>query len=183
MSDTKNPNEDSGPQVIYEDDVERQWSEASSIQGVDPSLLHERIRRHVAEPPPRRASFSPILIPYGAIMAGPIIGALLTLFADGDPPPARQAVSVLGLGATAWVINFGLATMEQPLLSAGGDAALRLGVLFISGALFWALYGYWIKGSRRFDQKGLTNSAIIFIALSALFWIGRDATWLTWLGR
>lgn len=183
MSDQDDGNREGGPKVIYEDDVERQWSEASSIQGVDPSLLHARLRRHRAEDLPEAASFSPILIPYAAIMTGPIIAAVLTIFADGNPPRARQAVSILCLGAIAWVLNFGLASMEYPLISPGGDAALHLAVLFVSGALFWALYTFWIKGSRRFDQQGLSNSAVLFIALSAIFWIGRDATWLTWLGR
>lgn len=166
---------------LYEDDVERQWGEAASIHGIDPDLLHARSRRYVA--PARSASFSPILIGYAAIMAGPLIAALLTLFTDGDPPKGRHAVAALGLGATAWVVNTGLALMAQPLISAQIDAALQLGVLFLSGALLWALYRYWMQGSRHLDRQSLIHSALLFVGLSLIFWMGRDATWMMWLGR
>ena len=35
-------------ETIYEDELERQWGEAQSIQGLDPSLLSKRRRRDYA---------------------------------------------------------------------------------------------------------------------------------------
>ncbi len=169
---------------IYEDEVERQWGEASSIRGISPDMLDARHRPHpTQEPTEEPAAFSPLLIPFGAILAGPLVAALLTLLADGEPPTGRQAVVIISTGITAWVINVGMTSIKTPFWSPGMEAGLKLGVLVVVGLLLWAMYRLWMKGKRRLDQRALIQSAVILFALSALFWFGRTTSWWLWLGR
>ena len=182
-ADVASSSDSNSDDEVYESEVERRWGEATSIEGIDPSLMHARLRREHLGDEPEPAAFSPWLIPYAAVMAGPLVAALVALLADGDPPKPRQAIAVLATGATAWAINIGLFAEERTLISAGADAAAHLGVLFGSGALLWAMYVYWLKGKVAIDQRGLTNTIVALVAVSAIFWLGRDTTWLTWLGR
>lgn len=182
--DTERDDTQGSEDAVYDEGVERQWSEAASIEGIDPDLLAARpsgVGNDAARV--RGAAFSPWLIPYGAFMAGPLVAGLLTLLTDGDPPRPRQAIAIIAAAATAWVLNVGLSTLEAPLISPRGDAAAHLAVLFVSGAVLWALYRFWIRGKRALDQRGVINTGVVFIVLSAIFWIGRDSTWLVWLGR
>lgn len=169
---------------IYEDDVERQWGEASAIRGVSPEMLDARHREEPARPsPPGSAAFSPWLIPFSSILVGPLAAAFLTLLADGDPPTSRQAVVVISMGITAWIINVGMAMMETPIFSPSLQMGFRLGVLATTGLALLAMYAFWMKGKRRLDQRALIQSAVILVALSAVFWFARTEPWWIWLGR
>lgn len=169
---------------VYEDAVERQWGEASSVQGIDPDLMSARIRRDVIEEAPTEpAALSPWLIPLSAILSGPLVAAVLTLLADGDPPRGRHAVSILSVGSCAWIINTGITWTQVQVLSPSLEKSLRLAVLAVAGFALWTLYTYWMKGRRALDQSALINSAIILFVLSGLFWFGRDTSWWAFMGR
>ncbi len=168
---------------LYENDVERQWSEESSVRGISPELMSSG-QRPASPPPPRTpATFSIWLIPFASVLTGPLIASLLTLLVDGDPPKARHAITVLCTGIIAWVVNVGVAVAETPFLTPRDEGMLRLGVLVVTGGVLWAMYVFWIKGRQAINQQALINSAIIFFALSMAFWIGRDTSWWIWLGR
>ena len=180
MTDSNTPK--SPDDEIFEDDVEQQWSEASSVQGVSPDLMSARIRRDVVEEQaPQPAALSPWLIPFASVLVGPLVAAVLTLLADGEPPRGRHAIGVLSVGACAWIINTGIAATQ--ILSAPVEQSIRLGVLAAAGAGLWAMYTYWMKGRRALDQSALINSAVILIVLSGLFWFGRDTSWWALMGR
>jgi len=171
---------------VYQEDVERQWSEATSIQGVSPELLDDDAPTASANS--RRepsAALSPWLIPFSAILTGPLVATLLTLFTDGDPPTGRQAIAVLSTGLTAWVVNMGLGAADTPMLSPVVESAIRLGVLLTAGIGLWAMYTYWMKGKQGVDRSALLQSAIVLVVLSGLFWFGRslEPVWWSWLGR
>lgn len=168
----------------YENDVEREWSEASSIRGVDPSMLDEHVKRR-NERTERivPAAFSPWLIPYAAITISPLIAALLALFANGDPPRPREAIAIVSTGAAAWAVNMGFTVSTIATLSPTVESAIRFGVLFAAGAALWAFYTYWMKGNFGLDRPALNRTIVILVVLSGLFWVGRDATWWAWMGR
>ncbi len=169
---------------IFESDVEEKWGEASSIRGLDPSLMSKKLRRqHHEGSPMESAAFSPWLIPVSAILTGPVVASLLAIFADGDPPTMRQIVVVIAVGCSAWAINMGLSSQAIELFGAGAEATVRIGVLTASGLLLWALYMYWIDGKRQLDQQGLVQSAILLFVMSFLFWVGRGTDWWAWMGR
>lgn len=168
---------------IFADEVERTWAESTSIGGVDPGLMDARRGEYRPEEPPEASAFSPLLIPFSAIVTGPIIAALITLLTDGRPPKARQAVAVLSIGALGWLLNYALNTLGVLGISPGLAASLHLAGLFAIGLGLWALYIYWIKGRRGQDQKTLTQSVVLLVALSAAYWFGQDTTWWTFLGR
>ena len=171
---------------VYQEDVEREWSEATSIQGVSPELLDDDAPTPSTDSRPEQsAALSPWLIPFSAILTGPLVATLLTLFADGDPPTGRQAIAVLSTGLTAWVVNIGLGAADTPMLSPVVESAIRLGVLLTAGIGLWAMYTYWMNGKQRVDRSALLQSAIVLVVLSGLFWFGRslEPVWWSWLGR
>lgn len=187
-SDTSSSDDNSAQgDDIYADDVERQWGEASSIRGVDPELLDQPAsapgRRRAPQEPP--AAVSPWLIPFAAILNGPLVAAVLTVFTDGDPPAPRQIIAVLCTGLTAWVINVGLASTDVQVLAERTEAMIRFGVLVGSGAILWAMYTFWIQGRRRANRFTMRRSAVVLIVLSAVFWFGHatEPGWWAWMGR
>lgn len=168
----------------YQTEVERQWSEASSIRGVDPEMLDEQIRAPApGDDDTGFASFSPWLIPYAAISTSPLIAAFLAVFADGDPPRPREIVALLATGFSAWVVNVGFASMTPQGLSTTAESAIRFGVLTASGVALWGLYLFWMGGDRRLNRSGLLRTVVVLLVLSGLFWVGRQSTWWAWMGR
>ena len=180
-------NDSGNDDAVFDSDVERQWDEANSIRGVDPDLLDEQAPgpRPGGAPAEQPAAFSPWLIPFSAILTGPLVAAFLALFADGEPPSARQAIAIVSTGFAAWVVNIGFASTTSQTLSADVEMMIRLGVLAVSGMALWAMYIFWMKGRQALDRRGLTTSAIILIVLSGIFWFGRavEPIWWGWLGR
>ena len=173
-----------GNDELYDDEVERRWSEGSSVSGVSPDLMDARQRSPANQEAglARAATMSPWLIPFSAILVGPLAASLLTLLIDGDPPKARHTVAVICAGITAWVINVGVAMTATPL-TAAVEGMVRLGVLVAIGGALWAMYVYWMKGKTGLDRQAVYNSAIVLFVLSLTFWIGRDTQWWIWLGR
>ena len=172
---------------LLESSAERNWARGDSIQGVDRGLLEARrsdfpTNSH-RDSFPEPAALSPLLIPVAAILAGPLIAALLTLFIDGRPPRAPHAVAALSIGATAWLINQGAIASADLWLPITYIPAIRLSVLLAVGVLLWFLYIRAFKGRRGQDDRTLRHSALVLFLLSGLFWIGRNASWWTWLGR
>lgn len=168
---------------LYDDELQRQWDEGSGLRGIDPQLMDATPGASSGQPMSEPATFSPWLIPASSVITGPLVAALLTLLVDGDPPAPRHAVAVASVGITGWVINYGLAASEIAIVSGPVAAGLRLGVLVVTGFALWAMYAFWMRGKRAMDRSGLINSAVILFALSALFWIGRNASWWMWLGH
>ena len=181
-SDSNHTGED-----VYAHEVERQWGEASSIRGVDPALLDESAHPDTTyrEPAPESAAFSPWLIPFAAILTGPMVAAVLALFADGDPPSMRHFTAIISTGLTAWLINVGMASTTIRGISHGAESALRFGVLVGAGIALWALYTYWMKGRQGLGRPALIRSAILLFVLSAIFWYGHTTApdWWAWMGR
>lgn len=170
---------------MYESETERQWSDADSIRGVDPELLDEESQPRRETSPADVAAFSPWLIPFSAILTGPLVASLLALFADGDPPSRRQAVAVLSTGLAGWIVNVGMASTQARVLAENIESMIRLGVLVATGMLLWALYVFWMDGSRNLHRQGLLRSAVLLALLSGLFWFGRavEPGWWAWMGR
>lgn len=172
--------------AVYDNETERQWSEADSIQGVDPGLLDEEARsRQSGVPTEQTAAFSPWLIPFAAILTGPLVAALLALFADGDPPSGRQATALVSTGLAGWVVNVGMASTEARVLAENVESMIRLGILATAGMALWAMYTFWMRGARALERDGLVRSAVILALLSGVFWFGRatDPGWWAWMGR
>lgn len=171
---------------IYESDTEQQWGEASSIRGVDPNLLADDPRpRRPRQPRRSPAAFSPWLIPFSAILTGPLVAAFLTLFTDGSPPERRQVIAVVSTGLTGWIVNVGMASTQIGALTHATESTIRLGVLVATGAGLWALYRFWMRGRHALNRSGLLRSALLLLVLSAVFWFGytADPAWWAWMGR
>ncbi len=180
MSDTSN--KDDGPEV-FQTETEKEWGQSTTVGGVDPDLMSARRRAHEEITEEDLAAFSPLLLPFAAMLTGPLVASLLALFCDGDPPTGRQATALVATGATAWLLNMGLAASGDAFMPIHVAGALRLTVLFLSGLALWALYTYWIKGARVVDRSALRRSVVLLILLSMTFWIGRGMDWWAWMGR
>ena len=168
---------------LYEDEIERQWGEGATVQGIHPDLMRARQGRSTLQAPIEgAANFSPWMIPFSAVMLGPLVAAFLTILTDGDPPQPRQAMVVLCVGVVAWVINFGVAHEQFLVLAVSTASMVRMSVLVICGITLWAIYRYWMKGKKRLDRRALKNSAVIIAILSLLFWTGRGGEMWMWLG-
>src|SRR5690554_5746522 len=98
---------------LYESDLERTWDQAPSVQGIDPALMGARRGDHPqAEAQLPAAALHPGLIVFGALMGGPVIAGVLTLFSDGRAPKARELIAILGLSTAGWfgmqgLVSFG----------------------------------------------------------------------------
>ena len=174
---------------FLENPTERQWARGESIQGIAPELMGARRSdfptnpQLPAEDTTESAALSPWLIPVASILSGPLIAALLTLLIDGRPPRAPHAVAAFSIGATAWLLNKGLVASADLWVPLEYLPTLRLLVLLAVGLLLWFLYIRAMKGRRGQDDRSLRHSALVLLLLSGLFWIGRNASWWSWLGR
>lgn len=168
---------------IFESDAERAWSESTHVYGVDQDLMNARQGDHPNTAAPKPAALAPILIPAAALMAGPLVAALLTLFVDGRPPKLRHTVAILSTGIGIWLCRQGLTALSPEPISPSLGPILALLLMSIAGALLWAIYAFWQKGRRAMDKQTLNSSALVVVALSFLYWFGRDSSWWTLLGR
>lgn len=172
---------------LLESPEERRWARGESLQGVDPNLMGARRSDFPdgaqGSPEEDPAALSPLLIPLAAILNGPLVAALLTLFTDGRPPRASHLIAALSIGAVGWLLLYGAAASTGIWLPPHYLPPVRLLVLLAVGLLLWFLYLRWMKGRRGQDHRTLVQSAVVFLVLSAIFWVARDTPWWSWLGR
>ena len=169
---------------LYESDLERTWDQAPSVQGIDPALMGARRGDHPqAEAQLPAAALHPGLIVFGALMGGPVIAGVLTLFSDGRAPKARDLVAILALSAAGWLGMQGLFSFGPERFGPRTVVLASQGLLLTLGVLLLLLYLGPMQGRRTSDTQTLRQSLVVVIGLTALYWLGRDATWLEWLGR
>lgn len=169
---------------IFESKAERAWSESSSLHGVDQDLMSARRDDLPYSPPPLYpAAISPALIPLSALMAGPLVAAIITLMADGRPPKLSQLAAVLSVAIVAWLTRQGLRLLSMTSSPPHLGPIFALSLMFITGVLLWAIYTFWQKGRRAMDQQTLQNNVVVAVVISGLFWLGRNSTLWIWLGR
>ncbi|TXD39041.1 hypothetical protein FRC98_01155 [Lujinxingia vulgaris] len=178
--------EDEGASAeIYENDLERAWADAPpAMQGIDPELMRARRGEgSQAEPAEPAAALHPWLIVFGALMGGPVVAGVLALFSDGRAPKARDLVAILALSAAGWLGMQGLFSFGPERFGPRTVVLASQGLLLTLGVLLLLLYLGPMQGRRASDTHTLRQSLVVVIGLTALYWLGRDATWLEWLGR
>ncbi|RAL24734.1 hypothetical protein DL240_00555 [Lujinxingia litoralis] len=170
---------------LYENDVERAWDEAPVFQGIDPALMSAR--QHPAgaaeDESIEAAALHPGLIPFAALMAGPIVAGTLTVFCDGRAPKARGLITTLCLSAAGWFAMQGLVSFGPQRFGPTVLTLASLGLLLAVGVSLLLVYLGPMAGRRASDERTLRQSLLVFLGLSALYWLGRSASWLAWLGR
>ncbi len=184
---TENQTDEESEEILFEDNVERRWAESPAVSGVDPELMEARrgedYRGAVRPEGEKPAAFSSFLIPYSALLTGPLVAALVTILADGRPPRARHAVAVFSVGVVGWLLNQGMDSIIGVWIPQTRQGPFQLAVLIAVGVALWAIYVFWMKGRRGQDKKTLSQSVIVLVVLSGAYWFGQDMSWWTWLGR
>ena len=174
-----------GSAQIYENEMERAWAEAPpSMQGIDRGLMRARRGQDVqVEPAEPAAALHPWLMVFGALMGGPVVAGVLALFSDGRAPKARDLVAILALSAAGWLGMQGLFAFGPERFGPRTVVLASQGLLLTLGVLLLLLYLGPMQGRRGSDTQTLRQSLVVVIGLTALYWLGRDAAWLEWLGR
>ncbi|RVU48070.1 hypothetical protein EA187_01130 [Lujinxingia sediminis] len=183
-ADSDTARHDATSAQIYENELERAWAEAPpSMQGIAPELMRARRGAGEQAPPAEPAALHPWLMVFGALMGGPVVAGVLALFSDGRAPKARDLVAILALSAAGWLGMQGIFAFGPERFGPRTVVLAGQGVLVTQGVLLLLLYLGPMQGRRGSDPHTLRQSLVVVIGLTALYWLGRDAAWLEWLGR